>query len=155
MGGERLLVTGAGGCICAWALRFLLDEGPAVVASDPSRDLRCFEPVSYPSNGHKVDFIALDVASGDEVADPFGSARPVRGRFSEMAPCTQGAWSRTRHELYPLPITASTRRTKVQRVSSTRATGSVRSDCAPSLFMGQAGPGHDFGSDGGDVGRGR
>jgi nucleoside-diphosphate-sugar epimerase len=167
MAGERFLVTGAGGCIGAWVLRLLLDEGVAVVATDLSRDLRRFELVSYPRGGDKVDFVALDVTMGDEVADivregevthvvhlaglqvPFCAADPAHGavvnvvgtdnvfeavrkanrpvglsyassgRFSEIAPCTQGAWSRTRLQPYPLPITASTRwPTKAQRVST-------------------------------------
>ncbi len=43
---RRFLVTGAGGCIGAWALRLLLDEGVPVVATDLSPDLRRFELIS-------------------------------------------------------------------------------------------------------------
>ena len=43
---ERFLVTGAAGCIGAWALRLLLDEGVPVVATDLSPDLRRFRLIS-------------------------------------------------------------------------------------------------------------
>lgn len=69
MAGERFLVTGAAGCLGAWVVRLLLDEGIGVVASDLSQDLRRFELVSYPRSGESVDFVALDVTSTDDVVD--------------------------------------------------------------------------------------
>jgi len=66
--GERFLVTGASGCIGAWVVRLLLDEGTAVVASDLRADLRRFELISHPRRGEEVDFVALDVTSTEAVA---------------------------------------------------------------------------------------
>jgi nucleoside-diphosphate-sugar epimerase len=63
---ERFLVTGAGGCIGAWAIKLLRDEGVDVVASDVSEDLRRLELVSYPVKP-EVDFVALDVTSTEDV----------------------------------------------------------------------------------------
>jgi NAD(P)-dependent dehydrogenase (short-subunit alcohol dehydrogenase family) len=64
---ERFLVTGAAGCIGAWAIRLLLDQGVDVVASDVSEDLRRFRLISHPrSDG--VTFVPLDVTATSEVA---------------------------------------------------------------------------------------
>lgn len=64
---ERFLVTGAAGCIGAWAIRLLIDQGVDVVASDVSEDLRRFRLVSHPRNDD-VEFIALDVTATSDVA---------------------------------------------------------------------------------------
>ena len=65
---ERFLVTGAAGCIGAWAVRLLLDEGVPVVATDLSPDLRRFELISQGRAGQQPDFAALDVTSARDVA---------------------------------------------------------------------------------------
>lgn len=39
-GSEHFLVTGAAGCIGAWVVRHLLDDGIPVTASDVSEDAR-------------------------------------------------------------------------------------------------------------------
>ena len=64
---ERFLVTGAAGCIGAWAVRLLLDEGVPVVATDLSPDLRRFELISQGRPG-QPEFAELDVTSGRDVA---------------------------------------------------------------------------------------
>jgi len=64
---ERFLVTGAAGCIGAWAIRRLLDDGVSVVATDVSRDLRRFELISQ-GRSKDVEFVLLDVTSGPDVA---------------------------------------------------------------------------------------
>ena len=65
---ERFLVTGAAGCIGAWAVRLLLDEGVPVVAADLSPDLRRFELISQGRAGGQPDFASLDVTSARDVA---------------------------------------------------------------------------------------
>jgi len=64
---ERFLVTGAAGCIGAWAVRLLLDEGVPVVATDLSPDLRRFELISQGRPG-QPEFAELDVTSSRDVA---------------------------------------------------------------------------------------
>jgi nucleoside-diphosphate-sugar epimerase len=66
---ERFLVTGAGGCIGAWAARCLLDEGAEVIATDLSEDLRRFRLVSHPKAEEKLDFVRLDVTDTKAVTD--------------------------------------------------------------------------------------
>jgi nucleoside-diphosphate-sugar epimerase len=67
---ERFLVTGAAGCIGAWAVRLLLDEGVPVVATDLSQDLRRFELISAGQPADKdglLEFAPLDVTSTQDV----------------------------------------------------------------------------------------
>jgi nucleoside-diphosphate-sugar epimerase len=64
---ERFLVTGAAGCIGAWSIRLLLDQGVDVVASDVSEDLRRFRLVSHPRKDD-VTFVPLDVTATADVA---------------------------------------------------------------------------------------
>jgi nucleoside-diphosphate-sugar epimerase len=64
--GEKFLVTGAAGCIGAWAIRLLLDEGVEVIASDLSEDLRRLELISG-AKGADVAFRQLDVTSTEAV----------------------------------------------------------------------------------------
>jgi nucleoside-diphosphate-sugar epimerase len=65
---EKFLVTGAAGCIGAWAVRLLLDEGVPVLATDLSPDLRRFTLISPGRTDDKLEFDQLDVTSGPAVA---------------------------------------------------------------------------------------
>jgi NAD(P)-dependent dehydrogenase (short-subunit alcohol dehydrogenase family)/uncharacterized membrane protein YgcG len=65
---EKFLVTGAAGCIGAWAVRLLLDEGVPVLATDLSPDLRRFKLISQGRTDDKLEFGRLDVTSGPAVA---------------------------------------------------------------------------------------
>jgi nucleoside-diphosphate-sugar epimerase len=65
---EKFLVTGAGGCIGAWAVRLLLDEGVPVVATDLNPELRRFELVSQGRGNGQPEFVPLDVTTGPDVA---------------------------------------------------------------------------------------
>jgi len=65
---EKFLVTGAAGCIGAWAVRLLLDEGVPVLATDLSPDLRRFTLISQGRTDDKLEFDQLDVTSGAAVA---------------------------------------------------------------------------------------
>ncbi len=65
---EKFLVTGAGGCIGAWAVRLLLDDGVPVVATDLSPDLRRLGLISPGRAGGQPEFAQLDVTSSRDVA---------------------------------------------------------------------------------------
>ena len=60
-GDERFLVTGAAGCIGAWTVRVLLDDGASVVASDLSEDPRRLRLASGGDPGSGFEFLSLDV----------------------------------------------------------------------------------------------
>ncbi|MDQ2814496.1 MAG: NAD-dependent epimerase/dehydratase family protein [Actinomycetota bacterium] len=70
---ERFLVTGAAGCIGAWAVRLLLDQGVPVVASDLSPDLRRFQLISAArarrvgDQDGQLEFAQLDVTRTEDV----------------------------------------------------------------------------------------
>ena len=93
---ERFLVTGAYGCIGAWALRQLVREGVDVVASDVGADDRRVAALLGPDERSRIRFVHADVSQPDEVAAlfehepthvihlaalqvPFCRADPVRG----------------------------------------------------------------------------
>jgi UDP-glucuronate 4-epimerase len=65
---EHFLVTGAAGCIGAWTVRLLLDDGVPVTASDLTDDLRRFRLISHGQEEAAVDFVSLDVTRSQEVA---------------------------------------------------------------------------------------
>ena len=65
---ETFLVTGAAGCIGAWAIRLLLDQGVSVVASDLSEDLQRLRLISLGKKDDELDFVPLDVTNTVEVA---------------------------------------------------------------------------------------
>ncbi len=70
-GTERFLVTGAAGCIGAWTIRALLDDGVDVVASDLSEDLRRLRLASL-GRASEVEFLQLDVTRTDDVVAAVG-----------------------------------------------------------------------------------
>lgn len=66
--GERFLVTGAAGCIGAWTVRMLMDQGAAVIASDLTEDWRRFRLVCQGREDSQPDFVPLDVTRAPDVA---------------------------------------------------------------------------------------
>ena len=64
---ERFLVTGALGCIGAWILRQLVDEGVEVVAADASTDDHRVAALLAPEERGRIAFIRTDVSRPDEV----------------------------------------------------------------------------------------
>jgi nucleoside-diphosphate-sugar epimerase len=62
----RFLVTGATGCIGAWTVRLLLDDGIPVVAAHLKSDFRRFHLVSL-GRGEDVEFVQLDVTDAAAV----------------------------------------------------------------------------------------
>ena len=58
---ERFLITGALGCVGAWATRLLLEEGAEVVTYDLSRDRSRLELVLEPEQLERVTAVAGDV----------------------------------------------------------------------------------------------
>ena len=64
---ERFLVTGALGCIGAWILRQLVDEGVAVVAADASADDHRVAALLGPDERDGIAFVRADVSRPDEV----------------------------------------------------------------------------------------
>ncbi len=66
-GVERFLVTGAAGCIGAWVVRALLDDGAPVVASDLSEDLQRLRLASGGDPGTGFEFLTLDVSRLDDL----------------------------------------------------------------------------------------
>ena len=67
-GSEHFLVTGAAGCIGAWVVRRLLDDGIPVTATDISEDLRRLQLISLGRDDVKPDFVPLDVTHAGDVA---------------------------------------------------------------------------------------
>ena len=93
----RFLVTGAAGCIGAWTMKLLLDEGTDVVGADLAPDTRRLRLVAGDQPAAGARFVALDVTDRDAVRSvieaerithvvhlaalqaPFCRADPVRG----------------------------------------------------------------------------
>ena len=93
---ERFLVTGAYGCIGAWVLRQLVDEGVDVVAADASTDDHRVTALLDEDERSRVRFVQADISRPEEVdvlfdlqpthvihlaalQVPFCRADPVRG----------------------------------------------------------------------------
>jgi UDP-glucuronate 4-epimerase len=76
---ERFLVTGAYGCIGAWVLRQLVDEGADVVAADASTDDHRVTALLDEDERSRVRFVQADISRPEEVEVLFCRADPVRG----------------------------------------------------------------------------
>jgi nucleoside-diphosphate-sugar epimerase len=73
---ERFLVTGAYGCIGAWVLRQLVDEGVDVVAADASTDDRRVMALLDEDERSRVRFVQADISRPEEV-DALFDRRPT------------------------------------------------------------------------------
>lgn len=65
---ECFLVTGASGCIGAWAVRTLLDEGVRIVAFDLSSDDRRLRQIASPEELARIRFVRGDITDARAVA---------------------------------------------------------------------------------------
>jgi nucleoside-diphosphate-sugar epimerase len=72
--GERFLVTGALGCIGAWTVRSLAEEGTPVVAFDQAADTRRLRDISTPQQyaANTADFFRDQIARGTFSAEKHG-----------------------------------------------------------------------------------
>ncbi len=73
---ERFLVTGAYGCIGAWVVRQLVDEGVDVVAADASMDDRRVMALLDEDERSRVRFVQADISLPEEV-DALFDRRPT------------------------------------------------------------------------------
>jgi nucleoside-diphosphate-sugar epimerase len=73
---ERFLVTGAYGCIGAWVVRQLVDEGVDVVAADASTDDRRVMALLDEDERSRVRFVQADISRPEEV-DALFDRRPT------------------------------------------------------------------------------
>jgi nucleoside-diphosphate-sugar epimerase len=64
---ERFLITGAHGCIGAWAVRQLINEGAYVVALDVSPDPRRLRLLMSPDELYRVKLVRTDITDLDLV----------------------------------------------------------------------------------------
>jgi UDP-glucuronate 4-epimerase len=69
---ELFLVTGAYGCIGAWVLRQLVDEGVEVVAADASTDDHRVTALLDHEERSRVAFVQADISRPEEVEALFG-----------------------------------------------------------------------------------
>src|SRR5690242_17837550 len=94
---DRFLVTGAAGCIGAWAMKLLLEDGVDVIGADLAPDRRRLRIVAGDRPAADARLVALDVTDRDAVRAlvaterishvihlaalqaPFCRADPVRG----------------------------------------------------------------------------
>jgi nucleoside-diphosphate-sugar epimerase len=76
-GSERFLVTGAYGCIGAWTLRQLVDEGVDVVAADASTDDHRVTALLDEDERSRVRFVQADISKPEEVQRLFDEHRPT------------------------------------------------------------------------------
>lgn len=65
--GRRVLVTGSGGCLGAWSIRHLLEDGHEVVALDLSTDRSRIEAVVGRGELRQVTFVRADLADTAQV----------------------------------------------------------------------------------------
>ena len=77
MSGERFLVTGAYGCIGAWAVRRLLDEGAAVRCVDSGTSDHRLRYLLSPDELASLDVANVDITDESAVDDLFTTWRPT------------------------------------------------------------------------------
>jgi UDP-glucuronate 4-epimerase len=64
---ERFLVTGAYGCIGAWALRLLVDDGAEVIAADASPDDHRVTALLDEEERARIGFVRADISRDEDV----------------------------------------------------------------------------------------
>jgi nucleoside-diphosphate-sugar epimerase len=77
MSAERFLVTGAFGCIGAWVLRQLLDEGVDVLATDAGTDVHRLRLLLDEGELAALPMLTLDVTDSGAVDELFAHHRPT------------------------------------------------------------------------------
>jgi UDP-glucuronate 4-epimerase len=124
---ERFLVTGALGCIGAWTVRRLVQEGKAVVAFDLGTDARRLRQLMSDDELGRVTFMVGDISDFDAVSGaldehritnvihlaalqvPFCRADPVGGAMVNVVGTVNvfEAVMRRAHEMAPVVYTSS------------------------------------------------
>jgi nucleoside-diphosphate-sugar epimerase len=75
---DRVLVTGAGGCIGSWVLKALVERGADVTALDLVKPVRGLTMIADADTAAEVRPVLADVTDADRLVAIFSSCRPTK-----------------------------------------------------------------------------